>query len=143
VASPVIYLASPYTHEDEDVMARRHRHVCHAAAQLIKQGAVVFSPVAHSHPIALYGNAPGNWAHWEHQCLTMLDRCDVMLVLMLEGWKESKGIHAEALHCLNRCKDIIYSDSASLHLFNFDKLHDVAMPLGLPNSFIVRKFKRR
>jgi nucleoside 2-deoxyribosyltransferase len=127
--SPVIYLASPYSHEDEDIKSRRHRKVCLAAAQLIKQGAVVFSPVAHSHPIALYGNAPGDWQTWKHQCLTLLDRCDVMLVLMLDGWQQSTGIKAEATHCLNTHKTIIYSDFASLALFDFAKIdHGTGQP---------------
>jgi hypothetical protein len=123
---PVIYLASPYSHEDEDIRARRHRHVCVAAAQLISQGAVVFSPVAHSHPIALYGNAPGDWETWKHQCLALLDRCDLMLVLMLDGWRESKGIQAEASHCLQSFKTVIYSDTASLPFFDFSKLDPVS-----------------
>jgi nucleoside 2-deoxyribosyltransferase len=117
----VIYLASPYSHADERIKESRHKQVCLAAARLIAQGAVVFSPVAYSHPIASYSEAPGDWVTWEKQCLALLDRCDLMLVLMLDGWRESTGIRAEALHCIHTQKTIIYADIDSLSRFDFSK----------------------
>ena len=55
----MIYLASPYTHHDPEVRLERYRAVCRAAAGLIRQGRVVFSPIAHSHAITEHG-LPGD-----------------------------------------------------------------------------------
>ena len=136
--NPLIYLASPYSHADAAIKELRHRQVCLAAAHLIARGVTVFSPVAHSHPIALHGKAQGDWATWEKQCLALLDRCDLMLVLMLEGWRESTGIKAEALHCLHTGKDVLYTDPVSLPLFDFTHI-DVAT--GQPARLVMARAK--
>ena len=58
----MIYLASPYSHPDAVVREQRFRDVCLAAARLIRAGQIVFSPIAHSHPIASGGfGLPTGW----------------------------------------------------------------------------------
>ena len=49
--SHVIYIASPYAHSDPEVRRLRFEQVCHYVAERMLQGAVVYSPIAHSHPI--------------------------------------------------------------------------------------------
>jgi nucleoside 2-deoxyribosyltransferase len=120
---PVIYLASPYSHDDPEIMEQRYQQACAAAAKLINCGVVVYSPIAHSHPIAKIGGAKGDWATWQNHCLSLLDRCDFMLILMLDGWMESTGVEAEARHCLDTQKDIFYSDMDGLDRFNWTCLH--------------------
>lgn len=90
----MIYLASPYSHPDAIVRERRFREVCRVAARLIRKGNVVFSPVAHSHAIALCG-VPSDWHFWERQDRLFLHTCDELVVLMLTGWRESTGVQAE------------------------------------------------
>ncbi|MCP4786572.1 MAG: DUF1937 family protein [Fuerstiella sp.] len=48
----MIYLASPYSHSDANIREKRFRDVCRTAARLMRNGDVVFSPIAHGHPIA-------------------------------------------------------------------------------------------
>jgi hypothetical protein len=55
---------------------------------------VVFSPIAHSHSIAKYG-LPVDWSFWEAQDRRLLQACDEVWVLMLDGWCESVGVQAE------------------------------------------------
>lgn len=88
------YLASPYTHPDPTVREQRFHAACATAAQLMREGHVVFSPVAHSHPLTAYG-LPGDWAFWERHDRVHLERCDEVVVLMLDGWEESEGVQAE------------------------------------------------
>ena len=91
----MIYLATPYTHRDRAVMLARFRAVNKAAAQLMAQGLNVFSPISHSHPIAEAGALPTTWDFWEKYDREVLKCCSQVIVLMLDGWKESKGVTAE------------------------------------------------
>lgn len=90
----MIYLASPFTHPDADVRERRFQEACRAAAALMRAGLTVFSPIAHSVPIARFG-LPTNWEFWSQVDRDYLSRCDLLAVLTLPGWRESVGVTAE------------------------------------------------
>ena len=90
----VVYLASPYSHPDPRVRQARFQAACRAAAALLSAGEIVFSPIAHSHAIAAHG-LPTAWEFWECADGELLRRCDELLVLMLPGWQESRGLQAE------------------------------------------------
>jgi hypothetical protein len=95
----IVYLASPYTHKDAAVREWRAVAACKAAAALMRQGLVVFSPVAHSHHVAKFGGvAPCDLDFWMHQDLPMVGKCSAIIVLDLPGWQDSKGVNRE---CLN------------------------------------------
>ena len=91
----MIYLASPYSHPDPAVQQRRFEQVCGVASALMRNGTVVFSPIAHSHCISLAGGLPGDFIYWEEFDRTILSVCKALLVLKLEGWEESAGIKSE------------------------------------------------
>ncbi len=91
----MIYLASPYSDPDPKVMERRFQLVCLAAARLMQRGLQIFSPIAHSHPIALAGLLPKGFDYWEKFDRTMLGACDELMVLCLDNWTNSVGINAE------------------------------------------------
>ncbi len=90
----MIYLASPYSHSEPSVHEQRFRAACVAAARLMRAGRVVFSPIAHGHSIAAYG-LPTDWRFWERFDREQLARCDEVVVLTLDGWRESAGVQAE------------------------------------------------
>jgi len=85
-----IYLAVPYSHKDPAVREERFNRVNSEAANLFTKGHMVFSPISHTHPIALAGDLPGNWEFWEAYDRTMIEWCDQVWVLAIEGWNESK-----------------------------------------------------
>lgn len=91
----MIYLASPYSHPDPDVRTHRWSQVLDATAELMRQGLTVYSPIVHSHHVALFHDLPGDWAFWRDHCLGMLRRADQLLVLTLDGWTDSTGVLAE------------------------------------------------
>lgn len=91
----LIYLASPYSHPDPAIMQARFETVCCAAAHFMGEGVHIFSPIAHSHPIALAGELPRGFEFWESYDRKILAACSALWVLMMDGWKESKGIGAE------------------------------------------------
>ncbi|CAN5470617.1 DUF1937 family protein [soil metagenome] len=90
----MIYFASPYSHPDPRVREHRFRAACHAAASMLRDGHVVFSPIVHSHPLVAFG-LPTAWASWERIDRAYLERCDGVMVLMLDGWEASVGVRAE------------------------------------------------
>ena len=90
----MIYLASPYSHPDSEVREQRFQEVCFAAARLLVAGYAVFSPIVHGHPLVGCG-LPIDWPFWERFDRDHLLRCDEVVVLMLDGWRESVGVAAE------------------------------------------------
>ena len=90
----MIYLASPYSHPDPAVRKQRFCTACRVTAELLRAGQLVFSPIAHSHGIAEH-NLPCTWSFWEPFDRWFLERCDELVVLMLDGWQESVGVQAE------------------------------------------------
>lgn len=91
----LIYLAAPYRHNNPAVVEWRVEQINRKCAELMAAGHLVFSPISHSHPIAMQGNLPKNWAFWENYDRVMLSKCDELLVLKLPGWETSEGVQAE------------------------------------------------
>jgi nucleoside 2-deoxyribosyltransferase len=89
-----VYLCSPYSHPDPAVREERFQAVCRAASQLMLKGYRVFSPIAHSHPIAEH-LPEKSLGFWIEQDAAILAHADTLVILMLDGWKESRGIAAE------------------------------------------------
>lgn len=99
-AKTLVYLATPYSHPDEAVREERFRAVNTAAAELMRKGMHIYSPISHTHPIALAGDLPLGWEYWQAYDRAILSACCKLIVLMLDGWKESKGVTGEiAIAC--------------------------------------------
>ncbi len=110
------YLATPYSHKDPNIMIQRFNAACHAAAVLMGDGETVFSPIAHSHPIALYmgGGAQVNGEFWMKQDSPILDFCDELVIIMMDGWETSNGIKKERDYAAKHCIKISYMDPLTL-----------------------------
>ena len=123
----LIYLASPYSHDDPHVIERRVRQVQAAAARLIELGHLIFSPIVYTHPIAeMTSFAPVNTAEamsgWMDYDKAMIDKCDELWVLELDGWAQSRGVEAERNHALNTGKTIRHIEYPSLKEIGHVKL---------------------
>ena len=104
----MIYLASPYSHPDPVVRNQRFEEVCRLAATLMAQGKHVFSPIAHTLPIALHGNLPTGWDYWESLDRFWIGVCDEVIAMMLDGWRESVGVRAEIAIARELGKPVTY-----------------------------------
>lgn len=92
----LVYLAVPYTHTDEKVVLERFDRVNRAAANLFASGVWCFSPISHTHPIKHTHIAlPAEFKFYADYDFRMIDHCDELWVLTLDGWKESIGVTAE------------------------------------------------
>ena len=91
----MIYLATPYSHPSPDVMESRFVEACKAAGHLMIDGEIVFCPIAHTHPIAVQCSLPRGWDYWEKFDRTFIEAAKKVVVVMMPGWVESKGVQAE------------------------------------------------
>jgi hypothetical protein len=97
--SQLVYLASPYSHDDPAIREQRFHAACAKAAELMRAGVLLFSPIAHTHPIAQF-DLPKGWDFWERYDREYLDVCKALVVLTIDGWATSKGVCAEV--CIMR-----------------------------------------
>ena len=95
--SELIYLAVPYSHADPHIRDKRWMAANMAAAKLMSQGLYIFSPISHTHPIAVVsgGTLPIGWEFWEGFDRQYLNVCKKVIVLRIPGWDTSKGVTAE------------------------------------------------
>lgn len=112
----MLYLASPYSHPEAAIREQRFRDVCRATAELMKRGENVFSPIVHSHPLVVYG-LPNTWKFWQRVDREYLEHCEKLVVLMLDGWRESIGVQAEIAIAGELQLPIEFLDPVSLSLF--------------------------
>lgn len=103
-----IYLAAPYSSVDPKVISERVDKINRYAAELMKTS-IVFSPISHSHPIALAGRLPTDFNFWVKQNHEFIRWADIVYVLMLEGWENSVGIADEVEFATAIGKKIIYN----------------------------------
>lgn len=89
------YLACPYSNPDPDVRERRFRAVNKVAGQLMAAGALIFSPISHTHPIAVACDLPRGWDFWHAYDRAFIEASEKLIVLMLDGWADSIGVKAE------------------------------------------------
>jgi len=92
---PLIYLACPYNDPDPAIRIARFEAVNRAAAYFMAKGEYVFSPISHTHPIAMAGDLPHGWDHWQGYDRTILSVCHKLYVLQLAGWDKSVGVAGE------------------------------------------------
>ena len=106
-----IYLACPYSHPDSSVRESRVLAADRMAGRLMVGGDIVFSPLSHSHPISKHCEVdPCDHDFWLRQDLEWLRHCDVVMVLMLTGWSDSRGVATEIAEANRIGIDVVYMD---------------------------------
>ncbi len=105
----LIYLAVPYSHPSEEVRAKRHDLVTKATAKLFEAGHHVYSPITHSHAMQEHlSEQATTFETWSAFDLNILNRCEELWVLTLNGWDDSVGVQAEIQYARDRNKLIRY-----------------------------------
>jgi len=102
-----IYLAAPYSHENEVIQSLRAKAIGRKAALLmLKENYIVFSPISHTHDLSkmfdiFVPDTSFNWkkfAFWLRQDLSyIIDWCDELHVYCLPGWRWSRGVKLEII----------------------------------------------
>ena len=91
----MIYLATPYSHEDSTIRHLRFLTAARIAGRFMAKGEHVFCPITHTHPIAIECELPKTFDYWREYDEWFLSRCDKVVVVKMHGWDQSKGVQAE------------------------------------------------
>lgn len=105
-ASPVYYLASPYSSKVGGLRDRRYHAVNKVAVALIKDGFVVIEPIVTGH--VKQGVLGTDFKTWETVDKALINVCRAMFVLKLPGWKDSVGVTAEIHYARDTLKKTIF-----------------------------------
>lgn len=91
----MIYLASPYSSDDEGLVHTRVRQTLHFTARKIMLGHVIFSPIVYTSTFANAYSFGTTAEDWEHFNTEMMKKANELWVLQLNGWEFSKGVRHE------------------------------------------------
>ena len=89
---PLIYLAAPYSNPDPSRKQENAEAIDRAESFLIACGFGVFNPVRNARFCPVRDNSERDWYEYD---LVFLRRCDAVVVMMREGWMESRGVEIE------------------------------------------------
>lgn len=90
-----IYLATPYSRYPRGFEAA-FADACALCGELLRRGLYTYSPIAHTHPIALYaGLDPLDHSIWLPFDRVRMDKSDAILVAKMDGWDDSFGVAYE------------------------------------------------
>lgn len=104
----LIYLSSPYTHDNPFVRSYRFLESARAAAWiLIKLRLVVFGAIAHSEAFVPY-RLPVEWEFWADFDTVYIQRSKEVWVLCLPGYTNSMGVTTEVKIARDLGRRIVY-----------------------------------
>lgn len=101
------YLATPYS----SYLGGRHRAyiaACQQSMFLARHGIRIFSPIAHSHGMAVHGMEDGSSDIWDMLDEPFVHAAVGMIYCMLPGHEQSKGMARERDQFIADKKEIVY-----------------------------------
>lgn len=114
----LFYLATPYTKYADGIYAA-FEDAARLAARLLRAGHVVYSPIAHTHPIATLGGIdPLDHTIWLDFDSRMMRAADAILVAQMDGWRESYGVNHEIEFFKSAGKPVFYLDCMTLEFLD-------------------------
>ena len=104
-----IYLALPYSGLEDESFKVANK----VAAYLMSKGYIVFSPISHSHCIAIENDLPGDFEFWKALDESFIEWCDMLIIVIIENdgvnrIKQSTGVQAEIKMAMREGKEIMY-----------------------------------
>lgn len=110
----LIYLASPYSKYPDGIW-QAFTDVCLVAADLLKAGVKVYSPIAHTHSIAAHGQIdPLDHSIWLPFDQAIMNKSDALVVATMASWGISVGIAHEIADFKARGMPVFYLDPDSM-----------------------------
>lgn len=104
----MIYLASPYTHEDKKIEQERFELTINCVANLLRKNILVYSPIVYAHQMVVNFDLDGGWKQWQEMSFDMIERCNEVWVLTLDGWDKSIGVIEEIKFASQAGKHVKY-----------------------------------
>lgn len=104
------YLATPYSKYPRG-LEEAFQEACRQSAVLIKAGIRAYSPIAHTHPIAVAGGMdPLDHGIWLPADRPFMDGAQGLIVCKMDGWSASYGIGEEVKVFVAAGKPVIYME---------------------------------
>lgn len=118
---PVVYVASPYSPQSRlgklPIVRDIIKHIRFLQVSKImgklrdKFNFAMIGPITQSHITGKYRNDnDGGFQKWESDDLSYINKCDILLVVMMSGWDTSVGVRAEIKFARRHKKTILYLD---------------------------------
>jgi len=112
----IYYLASPFSDPDPKVREQRYLQTIEAVEILRQKGVYVYSPIIHWYEVSKRYNLDYDFETWRELNHEIIDKLDGIIVLCINGWKESKGVYDEInklrrynkRHSLYKPKELMY-----------------------------------
>lgn len=125
---PLYYLATPYTKYAKGIEAA-FTEAAELASRLLVAGHKVYSPIAHTHPLAIHGKLdPLDHNIWLPFDGAMMRACDALLVAHMDGWQQSKGVLHEIQIFAEAKKPIFHLDIDTLAMTTFQRFAGAYLP---------------
>lgn len=91
----MIYIAQPYSHHNPTVRYKRFLAGREYANRLMKEGKVCFNSIAYGYQFERMFDHGSDFETWRNFNIHILRTCNEIHVLMMPGWKKSKGLSKE------------------------------------------------
>lgn len=108
------YLGTPYSAYPQGIEAA-FRDASNLAGRLLLAGVKVYSPIAHTHPIAMHARIdPYDHSIWLPFDQSIMNASQAMIVAKMDTWDSSKGIRHEIEYFEGAGKPVFYLDPQTL-----------------------------
>src|SRR5258708_5779201 len=108
------YLATPYSRYPHGIQVA-FENACQIAARLLTRGVKVYSPIAHTHPIAIHGGLnPYDHSIWLPFDQALMEYCSGLIIAHMESWETSYGVAFEIKYFSKAGKPIYDLDTTTL-----------------------------
>lgn len=110
----LLYVATPYSkfpggHEEA------FRQAAAITGRLMLRGLRVYSPIAHGHPLSLYGGVPfADHEVWIPFDRAMMEKSDALIVVKMTDWHRSDGVDHEIRFFLNEGRGVYFVNPDTL-----------------------------
>lgn len=91
----MIYLASPFSSGLPTIVEERYSKTVQFTLQAIANGYPLFSPIVYFKPLASALKLPDDAGFWHNMNMEFLRKAEMIWVLRLPGWDQSKGMQVE------------------------------------------------
>lgn len=104
------YVGTPYSKYPHGLEAA-FEMACQATAYLGEAGVPVYSPIAHTHPISRHVSvSPTDHEFWVRFDAPLVRAAAGLIVVMAEGWNQSRGLTHEIEEFQRVGKPVVYWD---------------------------------
>lgn len=112
----LVYLATPYSKYPKGI-DQAYIDAANLAARLLRLGVKVYSPITHTHPIAIHGGLnPLDHEIWLPFNRSIMKKSDALLVVKMDSWQDSYGIAEEIKAFTADCKPIMYLNPETMEV---------------------------